>query len=131
MCNCEYCTAVYTFPQPFVPIVVPGQDSSFVGPVSSSTKQRTTLTFTICIAESPFLSECILNTRTLMQCCGSGMIYSGSGSSFEFSEIRIQAKVPDPCGSGSNLYKLSTVYFEIIQKQSKRRINNFLPFSIQ
>ena len=29
------------------------------------------------------------------------MIYSGSGSSFEFSEIRIQAKVPDPCGSGS------------------------------
>ena len=44
------------------------------------------------------------------QCCGSGMIYSRSGSSFEFSEfrirIRIQAKVPDPCGSrsGSNLY---------------------------
>ena len=40
------------------------------------------------------------------QYCGSGMIYSGSGSSFEFSEfrIRIQAKVPDPCGSGSNLY---------------------------
>ena len=38
------------------------------------------------------------------QCCGSGMIYSGSGSSSEFSEfrIRIQAKVPDPCGSGSN-----------------------------
>ena len=35
---------------------------------------------------------------------GSGMIYSGSGSSFEFSEFRIQAKVPDPCGSGSNLY---------------------------
>ena len=27
---------------------------------------------------------------------GSGMIYSGSGSSFEFSEFRIQAKVPDP-----------------------------------
>ena len=39
------------------------------------------------------------------QCCGSGMIYSGSGSSFEFSEFRlpIQAKVPNPCGSGSNL----------------------------
>ena len=36
------------------------------------------------------------------QCCGSGMIYSGSVSSFEFSEFRIQAKVPDP--SGSNLY---------------------------
>ena len=33
----------------------------------------------------------------------SGMIYSGSGSRFEFSEfrIRIQAKVQEPCGSGS------------------------------
>ena len=39
---------------------------------------------------------------TLKQCCGSGMIYSGS--SFEFLEfriqfrilIRIQAKLPDP-----------------------------------
>ena len=30
------------------------------------------------------------------QCCGSGMIYSGSWSSIEFSEFRIQAKVPDP-----------------------------------
>ena len=40
--------------------------------------------------------------NTHKQCCGSGMIYSGS--SFEFSEFRIriwnQAKVPDPCGSG-------------------------------
>ena len=35
-----------------------------------------------------------------------GMIYSGSGSSFEFPKflIRIQVKVPDPCGFGSNLY---------------------------
>ena len=42
---------------------------------------------------------------SLNQCCGSGMIYSGSGSSFEFSEfrIRIQAKVPNTWGSGSNL----------------------------
>ena len=34
------------------------------------------------------------------QCCGSGSV-----SSFEFSEFRIQAKVPDPCQSrsGSNL----------------------------
>ena len=40
----------------------------------------------------------------LKQCCGSGMIYSGSGSSFEFSEFRIRAKVSDLCGSGSNLY---------------------------
>ena len=41
-----------------------------------------------------------------IQFCGSGMIYSGSGSSFEFSElrIRIQAKVTDPCGSGTDLY---------------------------
>ena len=41
-----------------------------------------------------------------MQCCGSETIYSGSGSSLEFSEfrIRIQAKLPDPCGSGSILY---------------------------
>ena len=28
--------------------------------------------------------------RTFEQCCGSEMIYSGSGSSFEFSEFRIQ-----------------------------------------
>ena len=35
----------------------------------------------------------------MMQCCGSGMIYSGSGSgySLEFSEFRIQANAdPDP-----------------------------------
>ena len=30
-----------------------------------------------------------------------------SGSSFEFTEFWIQAKVPDPCGSGSNPYYLS------------------------
>ena len=54
-----------------------------------------------------------------MQCCGSGMIYSGfgSGSSFEFSEfqIRIQAKVSDPYGSGSGSkpYYLCTLYLEI------------------
>ena len=36
--------------------------------------------------------------NSFIQCCGSGMIYFGSGSSFEFSEFRIQiqAKVPDP-----------------------------------
>ena len=33
--------------------------------------------------------------RTENQCCGSGMIYFGSGSSFEFSEFRIHAD-PDP-----------------------------------
>ena len=44
--------------------------------------------------------------RRKKQCCGSETIYSGSGSSFEFFELRIrlQAQVPDPCGSGSNLY---------------------------
>ena len=43
------------------------------------------------------------------QCCGSGMICSGSGSSSEFSEFRIgiQAKVLHPCGSGSNPCYLS------------------------
>ena len=50
----------------------------------------------------------VLSLLCKYQCCGSETIYSGSGSSFEFSEIRIriQAKVPDPCrsGSGSNLY---------------------------
>ena len=45
--------------------------------------------------------------NTNIQCCGSETIYSGSGSaaSIEFSEfwirIWIQAKVSDPCGSGS------------------------------
>ena len=50
----------------------------------------------------------ILSTQ--QKCRGSGIIYSGSGSSFEFLEfrIRIQAKVPDPCGSGSDPYYLST-----------------------
>ena len=38
------------------------------------------------------------------QCCGSRMIYSGSGSSFEFSEFRIQ-----PIG-------IVEVYLEIIKK---------------
>ena len=41
------------------------------------------------------------NTQ-LKQCFGSGMIYIGS--SFEFFEFLIQAKVPDPCWSGSKPY---------------------------
>ena len=53
-------------------------------------------------------SRCIKKILScpFMQCCGSGMIYSGSGSSYEFSEFRIQikAKVPLPCGSRSNPY---------------------------
>ena len=39
---------------------------------------------------------------TFKQCCESEMIYSGSGSSLEFSEFRIRVEVRDPCGSGSN-----------------------------
>ena len=56
-----------------------------------------------------YVKRLFLN-KTLHQCCGSGMIYSGFGSSFEFSEfririrIRIQAKAPDPCGFGSSPY---------------------------
>ena len=45
---------------------------------------------------------------------GSRMIYSGSQSSFEFSEILIKAKNPDPCGS--NPYYLSIVFLEIMKK---------------
>ena len=30
------------------------------------------------------------STHPINQCCGSGMIYSGSGSSSEFSEFRIR-----------------------------------------
>ena len=72
---------------------------------------------------------------SLKQCCGSGLIYSGSGSSSEFSEfrIRIQAKVPDPCGSGSN-----PCYLSIFRncKQNHFKFNHkeesisYLPFSI-
>ena len=57
----------------------------------------------------------------------SGMIYSGSGYRFEFSEFRTQAQlaqVPDPCGSGSNPY-----YSSIIGNQKEESIN-YLPFSI-
>ena len=45
------------------------------------------------------------------------MIYSGSGSSSEFSEfrIRIQAKVSDPCGSRSKPC-FFYVYLEIVNK---------------
>ena len=39
-----------------------------------------------------------------MQRCGSETIYSGSSLEFSEFRIRIQAKVSDQCGSGSNLY---------------------------
>ena len=63
------------------------------------------------------------------------MIYSGfgSGSSSEFSEfwIRIQAKVPDPCGSGSNPCYLS-IFGNCKQKHLKfnNQSINYLPFYI-
>ena len=72
----------------------------------------------ICIIQytvgNSFKNVCrLLRLNCKKQSCGSGMIYSGSGSgsSSEFSEfwfrIRIQAKVADPCGSGSNQCYLS------------------------
>ena len=80
-----------------------------------------------------YRSETLPWVQTTEQCCGSVMIYSGSGSRFEFSELRIQAKVPDPCGSGS-----SPCYLSIFKncKQNHLKCNpkeesmNYLPFSI-
>ena len=71
--------------------------------------------------------------RYCNQCCGCVMINSGSGSSSEFSDFRIQTKVSDPCGSGSNPCYLSI--FENC-KQNHLKFNhkeesiNYLPFSI-
>ena len=48
-----------------------------------------------------------------LHCCGSGMIYSGSGSSSEFSEFRIQAKVLDPYGSGSTTLIIYVVFLPL------------------
>ena len=72
-------------------------------------------------------------TIVYMQCCGFIMIYSGSGSSFEFSEFRIQAKVPDPIRIQPILIKCP--YLELIQKHTlnsikKKNLDNYLPFSI-
>ena len=62
---------------------------------------------------------------------GSRMIYSGSQSSFEFFEILIKAKNPDPCGS--NPYYLSIVFLEIMKnftfnQKEKSTGTNYLPF---
>ena len=43
--------------------------------------------------EMASLAERLSQTGKKMQCCGSGMIYSGSGSSYEFLQFRI---VVDP-----------------------------------
>ena len=73
---------------------------------------------------------------------GYGMIYSGS--SFEFFDFRIQAKVPDLCKSSGfmririqpMLFKYRMVrYMRYMQEKhlkfnNKKRIFNYLPFSI-
>ena len=78
----------------------------------------------------------------LMHCWGYGMIYSGS--SFEFFDFRIQAKVPDLCKSSGFmririqpiLFKYRMVrYMRYMQEKhlkfnNKKRIFNYLPFSI-
>ena len=63
------------------------------------------------------------------------MIYSesGSGSSSEFSEFRIQAKILDPCGSGSNpcyLSRFGNWKQNHIKFNHKEESINYLPFSI-
>ena len=61
------------------------------------------------------------------QCCGSGMIYSGSRSNFAFSEfriwIRIQAKAPDPCGPGSGS---NTCYLSLFGNCKKTTLNSII-----
>ena len=60
-------------------------------------------------------SDCNV-VNALWQFCGSEMIYSGS--SFESSEFRIQAKVPDPCGYISDIFGIA----KKTEIQSKRTI---------
>ena len=73
----------------------------------------------------PHNNRCESATLLENQCCGSGIIYSGSGSNFEFYEyqirIPIQAKVPDPCGSGSNPH-----YLSIFGNCKKHTINSII-----
>ena len=63
------------------------------------------------------------------------MIYSGSGSEFSEFRVRIQAKVPGPCGSGSNPCYLSVFrnfkqnHLKFNHKEDSTGIN-YLPFSI-
>ena len=54
----------------------------------------------------------LLEYLHFFQCRESGMQFSGSGSSFEFSEFRMQAKVPDPT-------YINKVYIEIKNTQIK------------
>ena len=75
----------------------------------------------VCSSKFHLLHTAASPNNILKQCCGSGMIYSGSGSSFEFFEIRIREKVPDP------------LFFEIIQKHplnSNKKKNLAILYSI-
>ena len=65
------------------------------------------------------------------QCSGSWMIYSGPGSSSEFSEFRIQAKVSDPCGSNPcYLIIFGNCKQNHLKFNHKEESINYLPFSI-
>ena len=59
---------------------------------------------------------------SLSPCCGSGMIYSGSGSSFEFSEFRIRIQ-PILLRHHCNFFK----YFKFNHKEE---FTNYLTFSM-
>ena len=68
-----------------------------------------------------------------IQCCGFGMIYSGSG--LEFSEFQIQAKVPDPCELRNRIQPILLKYISNNNSNTfysikKKNINNYLTFSI-
>ena len=73
----------------------------------------------VCTHQSNQSYNCVCQgTAYSDQCCGSGMIYSGSRSSFEFSEFRIHV-IPDPT-------HIIYVYLEIIKKHES---TNYLPCS--
>ena len=58
------------------------------------------------------------------QCCGSGIIYSGSGSSYELLEFRIQMRIRILL---SLFGKFQETHLKINQKEE---FTNYLPFSI-
>ena len=58
----------------------------YLDPISSLACQMSST-----LSKSRLLSSRVVYSCQKSQCCGSGMIYSGSGSSIEFSEFRIQA----------------------------------------
>ena len=76
----------------------------------------------VCTHQSNQSYNCVCQgTAYSDQCCGSGMIYSGSRSSFEFSEFRIHV-IPDPTHiiyvyleiiKKTRIYQLSTMFYSI------------------